>query len=89
MDSACNMNDTEQVLYVEMTKCSPVPAQDHWSFQADSQVNTIRYVHLCALLKALLPGVLYFLYLTKTKAVCLGFEKVSLSFPCGNNTDQL
>ncbi|XP_071296659.1 hydrocephalus-inducing protein homolog [Agelaius tricolor] len=37
MDFGCNMNDTEQVLYVEMTNCSPIPAQYHWSFQTDSQ----------------------------------------------------
>lgn len=29
MDFGCNMNDTEQVLYVEMTSCRPIPAQYH------------------------------------------------------------
>ncbi|NXT69414.1 HYDIN protein, partial [Chaetops frenatus] len=61
VDFGCIMNDTEQVLYLEMTNCSPIPAQYHWSFQTDSQVNTIRYVHLCALLKALAPVVLFVL----------------------------
>ncbi|NXO67611.1 HYDIN protein, partial [Phainopepla nitens] len=45
VDFGCIVNDTEQVLYMEMTNCSPVPAQYHWSFLTDSQVNTIRYVH--------------------------------------------
>lgn len=29
MDFGCTMNDTEQVLYVEMTNCSPIPVQYH------------------------------------------------------------
>ncbi|NXD22968.1 HYDIN protein, partial [Spelaeornis formosus] len=45
VDFGCIMNDTEQVLYMEMTNCSPIPAQYHWSFLMDSQVNPIRYVH--------------------------------------------
>ncbi|XP_068883105.1 hydrocephalus-inducing protein homolog isoform X4 [Aphelocoma coerulescens] len=44
LDFGCVMNDTKQVLYVEMTNCSPLPAQYHWSFQTDSQVNTIRFL---------------------------------------------
>lgn len=42
VDFGCIVNDTKQVLYMEMTNCSPVPAQYHWSFRTDSQVNTIR-----------------------------------------------
>ncbi|NXD48612.1 HYDIN protein, partial [Corvus moneduloides] len=42
LDFGCVMNDTKQVLYMEMTNCSPLPALYHWSFQTDSQVNTIR-----------------------------------------------
>ncbi|NXY09427.1 HYDIN protein, partial [Pteruthius melanotis] len=58
VDFGCIMNDTKQALHMEMTNCSPIAAQYHWSFQTDSQVNTIRYVHLCPLPKALLPCVL-------------------------------
>ncbi|NXK86342.1 HYDIN protein, partial [Formicarius rufipectus] len=58
LDFGCLRNDTEQVRYVKMTNCSPIPVHYHWSFQTDNQVNTIRYVHLCPLLEALRPGVL-------------------------------
>ncbi|NXN88965.1 HYDIN protein, partial [Bombycilla garrulus] len=44
VDFGCIMNDTEQELCVEMTNCSPIPAQYRWSFQTDSQVNTIRRI---------------------------------------------
>ncbi|NXF81935.1 HYDIN protein, partial [Sclerurus mexicanus] len=42
LDFGCIMNNTEEVRYVEMTNCSPIPVHYHWSFQTDSQVNTIR-----------------------------------------------
>ncbi|NWT76775.1 HYDIN protein, partial [Prunella himalayana] len=45
VDFGCIINDTEQVLYMEMTNCSPLPVQYHWSFLTDSQLNTIRYEH--------------------------------------------
>lgn len=37
VDFGCTMNDTGQVVYVEMTNCSPVPAQYHWSLQTDTR----------------------------------------------------
>ncbi|NXY12133.1 HYDIN protein, partial [Pteruthius melanotis] len=67
VDFGCIMNDTKQVLHMEMTNCSPIAAQYYWSFQTDSQVNTIRYVHLCPLLKALILGVLDCLFLRARK----------------------
>ncbi|KAJ7426383.1 hypothetical protein WISP_15660 [Willisornis vidua] len=44
LDFGCIMSDTEQVHYVEMTNCSPIAVHYHWSFQTDSQVNTISTV---------------------------------------------
>ncbi|NXP25966.1 HYDIN protein, partial [Scytalopus superciliaris] len=41
LDFGCIMNDTEKVHYVEMTNCSPIPVHYHWSFQTDSELNTI------------------------------------------------
>ncbi|XP_066050989.1 hydrocephalus-inducing protein homolog [Chamaea fasciata] len=43
VDFGCIINDTEQTLYMEMTNCSPIPVQYHWSFLTDSKVNTIRF----------------------------------------------
>ncbi|NXE99000.1 HYDIN protein, partial [Menura novaehollandiae] len=43
LDFGIIMNDTEQMLYVNMTNCSPIPVRYHWSFQTDSQTNTIKY----------------------------------------------
>ncbi|NXI17609.1 HYDIN protein, partial [Irena cyanogastra] len=42
VDFGCIINDTQQELHMEMTNCSPITAQYHWSFLTDSQVNTIR-----------------------------------------------
>lgn len=62
LDFGCILNDTEDVRYVEMTNCSPLLVQYHWSFLTDSCTHQMRYVHLCPLLKALLlPGVLFIL----------------------------
>ncbi|XP_039242730.1 LOW QUALITY PROTEIN: hydrocephalus-inducing protein-like, partial [Pipra filicauda] len=36
LDFGCIAAGTEQVRYLEMTNCSPIPAQYHWSFQVDS-----------------------------------------------------
>ncbi|NXW23792.1 HYDIN protein, partial [Circaetus pectoralis] len=58
LDFGCILNDTEEVRYIEMTNCSPLLVQYHWSFLTDSQANQMRYVHFCPLLEALLPGVL-------------------------------
>ncbi|NWU39074.1 HYDIN protein, partial [Hylia prasina] len=44
VDFGCIINDTEQELYMEMTNCSPLPTQYHWSFLTDSHVNTIRRI---------------------------------------------
>ncbi|XP_063267034.1 hydrocephalus-inducing protein homolog isoform X2 [Prinia subflava] len=33
---------TREVRSLEMSNCSPLPVQYHWSFQADSQVNRLR-----------------------------------------------
>ncbi|XP_032925436.1 hydrocephalus-inducing protein homolog isoform X2 [Catharus ustulatus] len=43
VDFGCIINHTEQELHMEMTNCSPIPAQYHWSFLIDRQVNTIRF----------------------------------------------
>ncbi|KAL2300445.1 hypothetical protein Nmel_012422, partial [Mimus melanotis] len=43
VEFGCIINRTEQELHMEMTNCSPIPAQYHWSFLTDSYVNTIRY----------------------------------------------
>lgn len=60
LDFGCILNDTEDVRYVEMTNCSPLLVQYHWSFLTDSHVYQMRYVHLHPLLKALLLlGVLF------------------------------
>lgn len=45
VDFGCIINDTEQMLSMEMTNCSPIPVHYHWSFLMDSKVNTIRCVH--------------------------------------------
>ncbi|XP_058702211.1 hydrocephalus-inducing protein homolog [Poecile atricapillus] len=44
VDFGCIINDTEQELCMEMSNCSPIPVQYHWSFLTDSQVNTIRFL---------------------------------------------
>ncbi|XP_032925482.1 hydrocephalus-inducing protein homolog isoform X2 [Catharus ustulatus] len=43
VDFGCIINHTEQELHMEMTNCGPIPAQYHWSFLTDRQVNTIRF----------------------------------------------
>ncbi|KAJ7411775.1 hypothetical protein BTVI_48642 [Pitangus sulphuratus] len=43
LDFGCVLNDTEQVRCVAMTNCSPIPVRYRWSFQTDSQVDTIRF----------------------------------------------
>lgn len=58
LDFGCILNDTEEERYVEMTNCSPLLVQYHWSFLTDSPMSQMRYVHLCPLLEPLLlPGV--------------------------------
>ncbi|XP_039245118.1 hydrocephalus-inducing protein-like isoform X2 [Pipra filicauda] len=37
LDFGCIVTGTEQVRYLEMTNCSPIPAHYHWSFQMDSK----------------------------------------------------
>ncbi|XP_050835037.1 hydrocephalus-inducing protein homolog [Serinus canaria] len=44
VDFGCIINDTEQVLHMEMTNCSPLPVSYHWSLLTDRQVNTIRFL---------------------------------------------
>ncbi|XP_064242899.1 hydrocephalus-inducing protein homolog isoform X1 [Passer domesticus] len=44
VDFGCIINDTEQVLHMEMTNCSPLPVEYHWSFLADSLANTITFI---------------------------------------------
>ncbi|XP_063024385.1 hydrocephalus-inducing protein homolog [Melospiza melodia melodia] len=39
VDFGCIINDTEQELKMEMTNCSPLPVNYHWSFLTDSQVH--------------------------------------------------
>lgn len=45
VDFGCIINDTEQVLYMEITNCSPIPVQYRWSFLMDHNGNAIRCVH--------------------------------------------
>ncbi|KFV73572.1 Hydrocephalus-inducing protein, partial [Struthio camelus australis] len=57
LDFGCILNDTEDVRYIEMTNCSPLPVRYDWSFLTDSHVRQMRYVQLCTLPGALLlPG---------------------------------
>lgn len=69
LDFGCILNDTKGVHYMEMTNCSPLVVQYHWSFLKDSQVNPVRYVHLS------LSWQLFFLMsclcIAKPEAVCL------------------
>ncbi|XP_027528604.1 hydrocephalus-inducing protein homolog [Neopelma chrysocephalum] len=37
LDFGCIVNGTEQVRYLEMTNCGPIPAHYHWSFQVNSK----------------------------------------------------
>ncbi|XP_035754614.1 hydrocephalus-inducing protein homolog isoform X2 [Egretta garzetta] len=43
LDFGCILNDTEDVRYVEMTNCSPLLVQYHWSFLTDSHVYQMRF----------------------------------------------
>ncbi|NWS21903.1 HYDIN protein, partial [Pachyramphus minor] len=49
LDFGCILNDTEQVHYVAMTNCSPIPVHYHWSFQTDSQDTQLEppFSHSC------------------------------------------
>ncbi|XP_030368417.1 hydrocephalus-inducing protein homolog isoform X2 [Strigops habroptila] len=42
LDFGCILNDTKDVRYIEMTNCSPLVVQYHWSFLKNSQVNPVR-----------------------------------------------
>ncbi|KAM8982871.1 hydrocephalus-inducing protein homolog isoform 2-T2 [Ara ararauna] len=44
LDFGCILNDTKDVRYMEMTNCSPLVVQYHWSFLKDSQVNPVRFM---------------------------------------------
>ncbi|KAM9508694.1 hydrocephalus-inducing protein-like isoform 3-T3 [Guaruba guarouba] len=44
LDFGCILNDTKDVHYMEMTNCSPLVVQYHWSFLKDSQVNPVRFM---------------------------------------------
>ncbi|XP_071296358.1 hydrocephalus-inducing protein homolog [Agelaius tricolor] len=44
VDFGCIINDTEQVLHMGMTNCSPLPVNYHWSFLTDRKVHTIRFM---------------------------------------------
>ncbi|NXU58594.1 HYDIN protein, partial [Turnix velox] len=43
VDFGCILNDTEAVCYVEMTNCSPLLVEYHWSFLTDSHVCQMRF----------------------------------------------
>ncbi|KAM6352746.1 hydrocephalus-inducing protein homolog isoform 6-T13 [Alca torda] len=43
VDFGCILNDTEDVRYIEMTNCSPLLVQYHWSFLTDSHVSQMRF----------------------------------------------
>ncbi|XP_061325296.1 hydrocephalus-inducing protein-like [Pezoporus flaviventris] len=44
LDFGCILNDTKDVRYMEMSNCSPLVVQYHWSFLKDSQVNPVRFL---------------------------------------------
>ncbi|KAM3664996.1 hydrocephalus-inducing protein homolog [Ammospiza maritima maritima] len=39
LEFGCIKVDTEEVRFLEITNCSPLPVQYHWSFQSDSEVT--------------------------------------------------
>ncbi|NXT36809.1 HYDIN protein, partial [Pelecanoides urinatrix] len=43
LDFGCILNDTEDVRHIEMTNCSPLLAQYHWSFLTDSHTHQMRF----------------------------------------------
>ncbi|XP_074751148.1 hydrocephalus-inducing protein homolog [Athene noctua] len=43
LDFGCILNDTKGVRYIEMTNCSPLLVQYHWSFLMDSRVSQMRF----------------------------------------------
>ncbi|NXQ99391.1 HYDIN protein, partial [Sagittarius serpentarius] len=43
LDFGCILNDTEDVRYIEMTNCSPLLVQYHWSFLTDSHAKQMRF----------------------------------------------
>ncbi|NWH50429.1 HYDIN protein, partial [Fregata magnificens] len=43
LDFGCILNDTEDVRYVEMTNCSPLLVQYHWSFLTDNHMHQMRF----------------------------------------------
>ncbi|NXX95861.1 HYDIN protein, partial [Centropus bengalensis] len=45
LDFGCILNDTEDVRYVEMTNCSPLPVRYHWWLLKDSQASQMRFNH--------------------------------------------
>ncbi|NXA41620.1 HYDIN protein, partial [Eudromia elegans] len=46
VDFGCLLNDTEDVRYIEMTNCSPLPVRYAWSFLTGSRASRVRYVQL-------------------------------------------
>ncbi|XP_053843742.1 hydrocephalus-inducing protein homolog isoform X2 [Vidua macroura] len=44
VDFGCIMNDTEEMLFMRMTNCGPLPVRYHWSFLTDRQLNPIRFI---------------------------------------------
>ncbi|KAM6300471.1 hydrocephalus-inducing protein homolog [Aegotheles albertisi] len=42
LDFGCILNDTEEERYIEMTNCSPLLVQYHWSFLTDSHMSQMR-----------------------------------------------
>lgn len=79
LEFGCIKAGTEKVLSLEITNNSPLCVKYHWSFHEDSQVNKLRYVHLCPLLKALLPGVLF--VLCKEHSCLPGIWQTASDFP--------
>ncbi|XP_074751314.1 hydrocephalus-inducing protein homolog, partial [Athene noctua] len=43
LDFGCILNDTKDVRYIELTNCSPLLVQYHWSFLMDSCVSQMRF----------------------------------------------
>ncbi|XP_062355730.1 hydrocephalus-inducing protein-like [Cinclus cinclus] len=43
LEFGCIPAGTEEVRSLEITNCSPLPVQYHWSFHSDSQVNRLRH----------------------------------------------
>ncbi|XP_062355744.1 hydrocephalus-inducing protein homolog [Cinclus cinclus] len=49
LEFGCILAGTEEVRSLEITNCSPLPVQYHWSFHSDGQVNRLRSLFIVTL----------------------------------------